>query len=447
MIGKENKRLNSWKEIADYLDRDVRTVSRWEKEKGLPVHRVPGGKRQAIFAYTEEINRWLSSARAKDVNGEGNVSFAERRLPFSPRIAGLAVVFLLVVTFLLIVAGTGYIGPKRSLPPIDTVSLNKGDLVARSKTGEMLWTYSFNERLDQLRQNHNVNHSYVGDIDGDGAQEVLVFVHLAEAVPGQGTDGDKLYCFSAAGKPLWDFEFKDTLTFGGRDYRPPWQLRAFHVYESRGEKRIAFAMSHAVWWPTALIVLDGHGRLRGKFINSGWITTLALLPTASRNFLLAGGFNNARKSGMMAVLDADQVTGASVEEPGSAYECDSCPTGRPLRYFVFPSSELNAFTPNIPHSVGTIRVKEGTIEVHALELIPQNVETIFEFSSDFALQSATFSDGHGAVHRRLEAETKLNHSFEDCPERYGPQTVRAWDSNSGWRELRLPHKQAQSLHQ
>jgi Tol biopolymer transport system component len=54
-------RLDSWKEIADYLKRDVRTAIRWEKERRLPVHRVPGGKRQVVFAYPVEIDQWLSS--------------------------------------------------------------------------------------------------------------------------------------------------------------------------------------------------------------------------------------------------------------------------------------------------------------------------------------------------------------------------------------------------
>ena len=52
-------RLDSWKEIAGYLGRDVRTVMRWEGEKHLPVHRVPGGKRRAVFAYKDEIDVWL----------------------------------------------------------------------------------------------------------------------------------------------------------------------------------------------------------------------------------------------------------------------------------------------------------------------------------------------------------------------------------------------------
>lgn len=61
-----NGRLDSWKEIATYLNRDVRTVIRWEQEKRLPVHRIPGGKRQGVFAYKEEIDSWLVSQETQD---------------------------------------------------------------------------------------------------------------------------------------------------------------------------------------------------------------------------------------------------------------------------------------------------------------------------------------------------------------------------------------------
>ncbi len=54
-------RLDSWKSIAEYLSRHVRTVTRWAETQGLPVHQVPGGKRRAVFAYTDEIDAWLTS--------------------------------------------------------------------------------------------------------------------------------------------------------------------------------------------------------------------------------------------------------------------------------------------------------------------------------------------------------------------------------------------------
>lgn len=51
--------LNSWKEIAVYLGRGVRTAQRWEQELSLPVRRPRGKSRSAVFAFAAEIDEWL----------------------------------------------------------------------------------------------------------------------------------------------------------------------------------------------------------------------------------------------------------------------------------------------------------------------------------------------------------------------------------------------------
>ncbi|MGC9946000.1 MAG: hypothetical protein ABSF64_06475 [Bryobacteraceae bacterium] len=56
-----NRRLDSWKEIAEFLRSGERTVRRWEPERGLPVHRMPGTGRGRVFAYTAELSRWLEA--------------------------------------------------------------------------------------------------------------------------------------------------------------------------------------------------------------------------------------------------------------------------------------------------------------------------------------------------------------------------------------------------
>ena len=57
-------RLESWKEIAAHLHREVRTVQRWERERGLPVHRVPGSKKGGVYASRVELDAWLAQERA-----------------------------------------------------------------------------------------------------------------------------------------------------------------------------------------------------------------------------------------------------------------------------------------------------------------------------------------------------------------------------------------------
>ncbi|MGH6889022.1 MAG: hypothetical protein ACREHF_07480 [Rhizomicrobium sp.] len=68
------RRLSSWKEIAAFVGRDERTVKRWEETRGLPVRRMPGAGKPAVFAYAEEIERWIRS----------NVPTAATSLPPAP---------------------------------------------------------------------------------------------------------------------------------------------------------------------------------------------------------------------------------------------------------------------------------------------------------------------------------------------------------------------------
>lgn len=53
-------RLESWKAIANYLDRSVRTVKRWEVDEGLPVHRHLHQRQATVFAFPAELDRWRS---------------------------------------------------------------------------------------------------------------------------------------------------------------------------------------------------------------------------------------------------------------------------------------------------------------------------------------------------------------------------------------------------
>ena len=53
-------RLDSWKEIAAYLKRDVSTVQRWERREGMPVHRQLHEKLGSVFAFRSELDVWVA---------------------------------------------------------------------------------------------------------------------------------------------------------------------------------------------------------------------------------------------------------------------------------------------------------------------------------------------------------------------------------------------------
>jgi TolB-like protein/Tfp pilus assembly protein PilF len=79
-------KLNSWKEIAAYLDRDPRTVQLWEKKEELPVHRIAHRARASVYAFTGEIDAWLL-ARSRAAAVEPDPAPEPAASPESPPIS------------------------------------------------------------------------------------------------------------------------------------------------------------------------------------------------------------------------------------------------------------------------------------------------------------------------------------------------------------------------
>jgi uncharacterized damage-inducible protein DinB len=83
--------LSSWKEIAAFFGRGVRTVQRWEKDKGLPVFRPSSAAQNIVFARSSELAFWMESART-EAPAQANSAAGEVSAPppfpaiFSPAI-------------------------------------------------------------------------------------------------------------------------------------------------------------------------------------------------------------------------------------------------------------------------------------------------------------------------------------------------------------------------
>jgi TolB-like protein len=85
--------LESWKAIASYLHREVRTVQRWERDEGLPVHRHEHKKQATVYAYQHEIDDW----RANREKQGADTRSAARRLGVAALLLLGAVAVLAVV--------------------------------------------------------------------------------------------------------------------------------------------------------------------------------------------------------------------------------------------------------------------------------------------------------------------------------------------------------------
>jgi Tol biopolymer transport system component len=70
-------RLDSWKEIAAYLKRDVTTVQRWEKREGMPVHRHLHDRMGSVYASRAELDAWTRSRNLPAAQENGKVALPE----------------------------------------------------------------------------------------------------------------------------------------------------------------------------------------------------------------------------------------------------------------------------------------------------------------------------------------------------------------------------------
>ena len=95
-------RLESWKDIATYLDKDVRTVQRWERDAGLPVSRPSQGKIRNVYASRSELDAWRNRpGMPPDAGHAGHTLESAPLVPAAPRrwgrlVAGAGVVLVAV---------------------------------------------------------------------------------------------------------------------------------------------------------------------------------------------------------------------------------------------------------------------------------------------------------------------------------------------------------------
>ncbi len=71
--------LNSWKEIAEYIGRGVRTVQRWEHDLGLPVKRPRRHLRSPVVAFTAELDEWLRHGALNSAQQDRHTARAKLR--------------------------------------------------------------------------------------------------------------------------------------------------------------------------------------------------------------------------------------------------------------------------------------------------------------------------------------------------------------------------------
>ena len=413
------ERLDSWKAIADYLQRDVGTVRRWEKSLGLPVRRVPGGRGRSVFAFQGEIDAWLKTAPSAERSPAASAPARRAIRPWHTWVALGTLVGVIAMFTLRARPVPAAAGPLR-------VEATPDAIVAYNMDGSPRWTHLFPGE-DRVALSTNSTAARVITTEPAAVYAITSYTaRRSDDRPGSGA----LMAFTPDGELRRSFSFDDEVVFAGKPYGAPWANTTFAIDDSTS-RRHRDAAHHYTWDPSLVTVLDDQWQRRATFVHAGWVEALHWL---SPDRLLIGGFSESRNGGMVALLDPAVMNGQGPEAPGTRYYCDGCGTDRPLRMIVMPRTELNLVTSH--------RFNRAVVQVTADRVIARTIEVlidegsaadvVYEFTPSLELISAAFGARYWDLHRTLELEGKLDHPRERCPDRDGPREVFIWSPSSGW---------------
>lgn len=466
------QRLTSWKAIAAYFDRSVRTVQRWERESSLPVHRYPTRHGESVFALVEEIEEWARSAtgvRAKGIAANGAkgsggdaadngdspeggrpaagelASIAEpahhaQPEPQQPRAASLANPghvglppartssrvarwAVVVVVLLLGLMGTAWLSLRTNVQGDEpsSVKIDGDRVLAFDVNGALLWSH----RLSYVANTEGREGPFglIDDIDGDGHREVLV---RTITYPG---DTSEVLCFDWEGTLRWSRSPDRRARFGYGPMAAPWV--AWHIgiiRDAASRPSVWVSWAHRPFFGSFAERVDvATGRAEAVYWSAGYVTAITLGRIADRPVVFLGAANNEHKAASLAVYDL-AVTEGSAPASDPRYRCEDCPAGRPMAFFVFPKMDVARAALAETTALNVEAIQQDSLgQVLVVARQGHGAGAIYRFDEQLRPVAAEVTDSYRDEHKELERKGLLNTPFSPEEERQ-LFPILSWDS-------------------
>jgi hypothetical protein len=380
-------RLDSWKDIAGHLKKDIRTCQRWHAEYGLPVHRYIQSSRSRVFAYKAEIDEWLRSGTGSAAEGEeGRPKEAAKR----PK-GGIGPVVLAVAPVLICAIYLGFGGAREPrIAAVDAAGTKIRLLDAEQKTagewdagsplnGNFFWDLRAKKvpspdsgpRFDLVEEANF--RAYRG-------KEYLI------SILKEGPSIDTLVCLSGRGKKRWIFE-PHTGDFGieggrlaGSDVLIP--IIGFRVGDLDGDGREEVVVLSALHDESRarIDVLNEKGERKFGFLNPGMLKDFALADVDGDPAveILAAGYFEPEGVPALVVIDPAKMSENEAEKARAAADEEgreraggesgswAAEIRRAERYILFPNTDIETALSG-RNILGKVEVMAGeaagTIEV------------------------------------------------------------------------------------
>lgn len=312
-------RLDGWKDISQYMGRDIRTCQRWEKDLGLPVYRMDvKSHRSKVYAFKSEIESWLKERCRLGQDLRCWLRFRKTRFFFWIGFALVVVAGIYYVSLAITKKNTS-LNRSYISNPVD-FRVKQKELVFYDAMENYLWNipvdnqnnleeYYWDSKADDadfVRQfSFTRNRVDFVDIDGDGKNEVLASIHHRNS-------RDRMVAlYDNTGEQIWEKSV---------DYdREHIEGRITHEYiihklsiediDGDGELECLVLWRHTSRYPSVLYIYDLAGNRKLKYEHPGILQNYIIRKCGGqeKSIFLVGTNNLCGGDAILSVLDPQHL--------------------------------------------------------------------------------------------------------------------------------------------
>lgn len=406
---KKENLLSSWKEIAVYLNVGIRTCHRYEKNFGMPVHRLDSSPRARVFAYKEDLDDWQ-----KEMFRRQSDSFIKKKsIKYSTLLLFIfTLLSLTVLYYIFFIRRTTY-------SPFD-FNIKYSTLTILDEKGNDLWSKDLGienliddaeyhdhfqtKRLSGMKR--NLPFIIMKDINGDGFREVLFSIKTQD-----GYNEGKLYCFNHKGDNLWEFSSGRNIKYGTTPYSSDFRIQGIDLFDlnNDGELEIVVISFQHPFFPTQFSVLNNNGELINEYWHAGRLMDYEIEDIDGDRLpeLILVGCNNEYNKGCIIVFDTENIKGSSPQSKDD-YICEGLETGYEKYYILMPVTDV-LLTETIRGSTNIVQILKNK----RIEVVTILTRIYYEFDFNLNLTDIRPSDDFRIKHRDKKAEGIISSTLSE----------------------------------